>query len=239
MLAIVLSCDKYHPLTDHMISCYVRKWPSNPFVFRVPYQEFPQSLAWKFGSKIELVRTPRNIKKTVLSLLSDLDEDEWIYWCIDDKYLVEIDEAAANKSLEWIGQLDNPMDCGIMFCRCRKLLDNENLRLGTNVISPFGQEYIQRKNYYQFWIPQFMRAGVLRALFKEFPDSEFVAKDMDTFTGQEEWLSVKVSIKNYACFGESTMAGMLTQNCSSSLVEAGIDAPGFRVSSHEIFMGRL
>ena len=117
MLAIVLSCDKYHPLTDHMISCYVRKWPSNPFVFRVPYQEFPQSLAWKFGSKIELVRTPRNIKKTVLSLLSDLDEDEWIYWCIDDKYLVEIDEAAANKSLEWIGQLDNPMDCGIMFCR--------------------------------------------------------------------------------------------------------------------------
>ena len=36
---IVLTCDIYHDVTNHMITMYEKTWPNNPFVFRVPWNE--------------------------------------------------------------------------------------------------------------------------------------------------------------------------------------------------------
>ena len=33
MKAIVLTCDKYLPITDHMLYTYQKLWSSNPFTF--------------------------------------------------------------------------------------------------------------------------------------------------------------------------------------------------------------
>ena len=82
MKAIVLTHDKNRSVTHHMIARYLHKWPDNPFVFRVPFQELEE----QSSPKVEFIKTPKSIKKTVLGLLEDLEEDEWIYWCIDDKY---------------------------------------------------------------------------------------------------------------------------------------------------------
>jgi len=34
--AIVLTCQKYVPLAEHMIDRYAAVWPEHPFVFRLP-----------------------------------------------------------------------------------------------------------------------------------------------------------------------------------------------------------
>src|SRR5438046_9676836 len=38
MKAIVLTCDRFRAITEHMIRQYETLWPDHPFVFRVPYQ---------------------------------------------------------------------------------------------------------------------------------------------------------------------------------------------------------
>ena len=59
MKSIVLSCDKYHPMTNHMILTYQKLWPSNKLKFLVPWnEEKPESMVEEFGSsKVELVNT--------------------------------------------------------------------------------------------------------------------------------------------------------------------------------------
>jgi len=248
MKAIVLSCDRYHPFTEHMIASYQAIWPSHQFTFRIPYQQYPQQLNDKFGSGIELISTPADIKQTVLTLISDLQDDEWIYWCIDDKYLVDIDEDSASSCFEWVNKITDPSVCGVMFCRCRKLLDSANLYTKNTLSSPHGNQYIQRRNYYQIWVPQFMRIKVLRELFLGFPDRAFSAKEMDVFTRQEPGMIVKpfnktdrmyVSSHNHACFGESTVGGQVTQNCQMSMRKYGISFEGFEVSHKEIIIGKI
>lgn len=138
MKAIVLSCDRYVLLTDHMIRSYERSWPSNPFTFRVPYQQFPEVLKHRYVAKVELVPAPEDIKSTVLALLKDFPDDERIDWCIDDKYPVRLDEAAANHTYEWVEGMTDPSIMSVSFCRCRGSAQAENLFPGEAIVNPFG-----------------------------------------------------------------------------------------------------
>jgi len=246
--AIVLTHDENHLLTDHMIQSYQEVWPSNPFIFRIPYQKHPRDLNGKYGEKVELIQTPADIKQTVLALIQDLSDEEWIYWSVDDKYLVEINETSANNCFKWVSNIRNSSVCGVMFCRCRKLLKPENLYVNNIVLSPSGDKFYRRKNYYQFWVPQFLKTKILRELFLEFPDRSFRAKEMDTFTGQEIDQTVKsfgdnqkmyVSAVNNARFGESTIAGRVTQNCYTSMQNRNISVSKFKKSRHSILIGTM
>ena len=104
MKAIVLTYDKYRRLTDHMILRYRQLWPDNPFTFRIPFQQLPDT----DSAGLEYIPSPPAIKATVLTLLQDLDDREWIYWCIDDKYPVHIDVPAMQSVLDWIRDRDDP-----------------------------------------------------------------------------------------------------------------------------------
>jgi len=234
MKAIVLSFDRNHPMALHMIRQYQSLWPGNPFQFRVPYQESPNNLIKNHAGRIELIHTPRAIKQTVLALVADLPETEWIYWCIDDKYPIYLDVDRIAALYRYTLKINNPKVQGMMFCRCRKLLEDRHLRSESEIAGPVGLQLVERKNYYQFWIHQFMRVSVLRSLFNEFPDREFRAKEMDKFTGQDPGMKVKkydqcqkmyVTMQNLARFAESTVGGALTRNCYESMIRQGITPP--------------
>src|SRR5437667_5709302 len=87
MKAIVLTCDRYRAITEHMILQYERLWPDHPFVFHIPYQ----NIAGVETERAKYFRTPEALKATVLQLLAGLDDEEWIYWCVDDKYPIAFD----------------------------------------------------------------------------------------------------------------------------------------------------
>lgn len=241
--AIVLSCDQYHPLADHMIESYQRIWPNNPFEFRVPYQKYPKFLKVKYGDKIELIKTKKSIKATVDALLKDIEDEAFVYWCIDDKYLIKANQNKLNEIVHFVNRIKDPKISGILFCRCRGLISPRYLDYKSKIGKPERLIFIQRKDYSQIWIHQFLRAKVLKQLFESFPDEPFMAKQMDHFISRKKLSpdsQLYVSGKNFAIFGESTSRGRLTLNCVQSMKAYGLEIPkGFETCNNKLTMGRL
>ena len=53
MKAIVLTCDKYHRITDLMLETYQSLWSSNQLTFLIPWNNiFPTHIKEKWGDKV-------------------------------------------------------------------------------------------------------------------------------------------------------------------------------------------
>src|SRR5262245_53974871 len=102
--ALVLTCDRYHPFAEHMIRSYQRHWPDHPFVFCLPHQAPPSKLAAKLGEAVRFIPAPAPIKLTIEALFADVGDDEWIYWCPDNTYLIDIDAKTASHAAEWVSR---------------------------------------------------------------------------------------------------------------------------------------
>jgi len=222
MKAIVLTCDKYVALAKHMIFQYNKLWPDHPFRFRIPYQE----LKGKDCHKYEYIKTPLSIKATVLRLLEDLSDEEWIYWCIDDKYPISLDLQRIRNLVEWISNFHNEDISGISFCHDKRLKSKD--LTGRSIRDNEGNVYFELNKYKRIWKHQFVQVKVIRYMFENFPDVISPPKAMDEFKR-----SVKLpdrhrlftSKDNLAVFGESTSRGFLTENCYKSIIRNRLTLP--------------
>jgi len=206
-----------------MIFQYGRLWPDHPFCFRIPYQKLPG----KNTADREYKQCPPAIKSTVLNLLEDLEDEEWIYWCIDDKYPIALNLRRLRALVKLIPDKLPPHISGILFCRCRRMLEKEYLT-GRKFYDNRRHCYLERKDYNQIWIHQFVKVKVIRHLFMQFPDNIPYAKAMDTLIEKlqpPKSHSLYVTAKNLATFGESTISGQLTLNCHQSLIHHGLPLP--------------
>jgi hypothetical protein len=239
MKAIVLTCDRYRAITEHMILQYERLWPDHPFVFRIPYQH----IGGTDTERTNYRKTPEAIKATVLHLLADVEDEEWIYWCVDDKYPVRL---VTEKIMDLIAHaVSTPEASGLLFCRCRVTLDSPKLALyPEEIINPSGDIYFERKAWYQIWIHQLLKAKVMRHLFTQLPDRIPSAKEMDQLKDdivKPSELRLFVTKENFAVFGESTSRGLITQNCYESMVASNIELPAWfrRPNGQYVTMGKL
>ena len=245
--AIVLTYDANHLYTNHMVRLYNRLWPDNPFEFLVPYQSQEARLGlMEVSPSVQVRSTPPSIRQTVLSLLEGYQDDQWIYWCIDDKYPVWLDVSylcSLSSSL-----LTSPLRGvdGICFCRARKLRSGEALmadRFGLRKMSfsPSIGLLFRRSDYSQIWLHQFLRVGVLRHLFKSFPEVISGAKELDKLKKSVHLPGahrIYVTYSNHAQFGESTSRGRVTVNCLRSMESEKLLLPSSSVSPcQEIFIG--
>jgi len=239
MKAIVLTCDKYRALTEHMILKYDEVWPGHPFQFIIPYQE----LRGEESERIKFVKTPQPIKPTVLELLSSLDDEEMVYWCLDDRYPIKI---LTDKVEAMLRDLEaNPEMSGLLFCRAGHTLVSPDLALIPGEWkSSSGSTYLERKSWYQIWLHQFIRVKVIRNLFEQFPDEIPFALIMDKLKFQVQKPAdhrLFVTVSNHAVFGESSSGGVITQNCYDSIIQTGIELPPHfqTTSGNHILMGEL
>lgn len=219
--AIVLSYDRNRSITDHMIACYEYLWQDNPFVFHIPYQQL-------FDNRKNRVyiRSPEAIKASVLLLLQNMDDNDWVYWCIDDKYPIKLDIKTMEIICNWIIKGSDPNVSGILLCRARNVLLSKNLT--GERIEIAGHSFLERSNYHQIWIHQFLRVKVIRSMFEKFPDILSKAGDMDKFkNAQSKDPNHKIYVieKNRAIFGESTINNKITANCLHSMKNRNIDIP--------------
>jgi hypothetical protein len=239
MKAIVMTCDRYRALTQHMILQYGRLWPNHPFVFMIPYQTLRET-----DSKlIKYRKTPKDIRSSVLGLLSDVDDEEWVYWCADDKYPIRLVIDAITRLFAYVSQSCDVS--GLLFCRCRALLGQSELALYPGeLITPLGDVLLERKAWNQIWIHQFLKAKVLRYFFSQMPEHIPGAKAMDTFKSNIVKLPehrLFVTKENFAVFGESTRGGVLTRNCYKSIRATDIELPQWfqHPSREHVTMGKL
>ncbi|HZS65360.1 MAG TPA: hypothetical protein VFA53_12825 [Xanthobacteraceae bacterium] len=239
MKAIVLTCDRYRAMTDHMILQYERLWPDHPFRFRIPFQD----LGGENSDRREYVKSPAPIAATALALISDLDDEEWIYWCIDDKYPVQI---VVDKAKSFLADLDRAPDMsGLLFCRCRELLTYAERNVNPLPrLNSFRDAYLERKSWAQIWLHQFLRVKVIRHFFSHVPADLRAAKDLDEIKRgipKPRELRLFVTEDNFAVFGESTSRGEITQNCYDSIRQTNIALPPWfaRSNGEVLLMGKL
>lgn len=231
MKAIVLSCDKYHPMAHHMLLTYQDKWSSNNFQFRIPYnQSIPEDIERDFDDCVEFVHTEAPFKKTVSALINDLDDTEWVYWCIDDKYLINIDEIKANMVREFVDQIQDPNITGVCFQFVRWI--KKTIQPG-DVINFNGLTFLQHKSKYNNWLHQFYRVGSLRKLLDHVPEPQLYK--MNLLDQQKHRLTIPGKLltldHNIATHGESTTGGKITLNCVESFNNYSLQIPtDFKIS---------
>lgn len=228
MYAIVLTYDANIIFVDNLLCKMQKLWPKSGLVFRIAYnKEKPEFLAEKYRNlELEFIQTPAPIKQTVLSMIADLGDEEWIYWCIDDKFPVDLDRKRAGQVLDWVRHQEDQNICGVSFARVRRLKDEHYLDMNHQLRMEGGLNLIKRKNYQtQFWMHQFFRTKIIKRVFNSFPDHNFQAKLMDTYIQEVEMDKANlffVTDRNLVVFSESASRGIASQSLKRSLKECGI-----------------
>lgn len=242
MYALVLTFDKYRPFAAHMIQCYEKLWPDNPFIFRVPYQGEGVKIYYeeKFGKKVEMIKSPSGIVDTMCALSEGLKEEEWVYWCMDDRYPVKLDTCTINKCLSLLNSKN--IISGIMFCNNPQIWYKEHNYGKEYVIKDCGLTLYRRRDYTMIWNHQFLRVDVIKTFFNLFPRDMKQAKEMDYIKDRAilpDRQHLYVLDFNAGVYGESTTRGVITLNCYESLIKHCFDIPeGFSVSKKRIYKGK-
>ncbi|NEP41535.1 MAG: hypothetical protein F6K25_22735 [Okeania sp. SIO2G4] len=248
MKAVVLTCDKYMPFADHTIQTYEKLWRNNYFTYRVPYNDnYPQSIKKKYGDKIEFIKTESPIKATVLTLLQDLDDNEWIYWCMDDRYLARIRDREAQEIYNLVKTIEDPQICSFLVIATKpyfhtdKFLKKDSKLLTNSGLVLYETVFSNGRVMKSAWRPQFVRVKVIRRMFESFPDYNFKAAEMNDFPKEKlEGEKFYVPEKNLVIVGESTHRGELTENCASSFKKMGLEIPAnFTVTKKYMLQGYL
>ena len=209
-----------------MVIRYRKLWPNHPFHFYVPYQLDDPVLDAGLGTNVTGVKCSQSIVPTVLSLLDFFEDHEWIYWCIDDKYPLDLDITQHDKVANLVSSNCLADIDGLCLSRVRRLFDGKALArkwLGIrNVKYLAGAGFLfKRIDYSQIWLHQYLRAGVLRKLFQAFPSSIDQAKELDFYKDNMYLagdVSLYVTTRSFILFGESSSRGVPTLNCLKSML---------------------
>ena len=244
MKALVLTFDKYKPFATHMIMCYEQLWPNHPFTFRVPYQseEVKEYFEKTFGPKVEMIKSPSGIVDTMFALSDDLDENEWVYWCMDDRYLMKPDLVEMEKAYRLTQSKESVDVAGICLCNSPKCwLSQHKFGKDQSIKTSEGQLFFRRKDYLMIWYHQFLRVRVIRDFFSLFPRDMKQAKEMD-YIKEEKLLPNNQRMyfldHNACIYGESTNRGKITLNTIRSFKEKGLSVPdNFEVTEVELLKG--
>lgn len=241
--AIVLTCQRNIPVAEHMIDRYASHWPDHPFRFRLPDCSAARALAERSPVRLQLMPTEEGdgrgqFRAAVLGLLDGLGDDEWIYWCTDDRYVEWIDVPMARSLVDLVTTTEDSRIAGVCFARARGLtkLDparEDTLKLGNYVL-------VRRPDYRQIWLHQLLRTKVLRGIFERFPPRVAEARDMGPLARSAplpDDCRLYVTSRNAVVFGESTARGRLTANCARSMSRGRGVPAGFQVDSRCVTIG--
>jgi hypothetical protein len=229
--AIVLSYDKNHIFVDNLLFKMEELWPNSGMIYRIPYNTVkPTYLVMKYKRlELDFIQTPSTIKETVLSLIADLHDNDWLYWCIDDKFPFDINNRKAQQTLNWVRQEQDESICGVSFAKVRvleKLKKSSSLDKDSILHIEGNIKLIRRASFANvFWMPQFFRTKIISKVFNSFPDNDFEAKRMDAYLKEVKMDSsfmFYVTEKNYVVLGESASRGIGTQSLKRSMKECGI-----------------
>ena len=241
--AVVLTCQRHVPFAEHLVHAYATRWPHHPLVFRLPDGSAARGVAERHPRRVQLVPTAEGegrgrFRDTVLDLVGDLHDEDWVFWCIDDKYPIRLDVPRLDAV---VGQLDRSTHVdGFAICRSPSS-DRPGDPDPTDTLDAAGLVWQRRTSYRKIWLHQFLRVKVLRHLFGSFPPLIERARHMDDLKDRLTLPAdhrIYVTTTNLATFGESTIDGAITANCARSM-RAGRGLPeGFPVSRRSMVVGR-
>jgi len=215
--------DSYRPFTANMIASYEELWPGHPLEFFVPYQQ-DRSIGSKTGrSRIKFIKTAPGFHDTVLTLLEGLRGDDWVYFCIDDKFPTWVNVPLMSGVFDRVrsGAANPPQVAGLAFTRARAAVSWPNISLEERV--GFGVRAYHRRSMTNFWFHRLVRVQVLLDFFTKLPPVSS-AKEMDFYSRQFKYDAVFLTTRSHALsLSESTSRGRVTASALKSLQSRQID----------------
>jgi hypothetical protein len=169
--AIVLSNEKRRGLAALVFSTYNAHWPDNNLDFRIPVNDV-RSIAGPihrpYPKNVTLVPTRTAVQAAMDDLLAPFEDEDWLFWAMDGRYLSGVFNISALKQVEdFVLANDDPTIDGIKLLPWQEILSEETLRIGDQVFSKQTQSGHQSICHHQF-----LRCRVLRRLFQgQFSDA--------------------------------------------------------------------
>lgn len=233
MKAIVLSFDKQAGFVELLYKKYAELWSDCPLSFRIPVnnrETYSSYEYFKSKDNVELIDSPIDIKSTMISLLAGLSDDEWVYWCIDDRFPIEI------KNVQILNSIVNDLESGrhndlkgIKLFRWREALMD-------NVVDLGGEKFQQQqpRTLYGFWLHSFVKVSVLKEIFlsSELPE-EYKITDITTVFYSKEFIAsfenTVVPENDIVLMGEPCVDGEITTNGLEELKKYNCPIPDYTV----------
>ena len=234
MYAIVLTFDEQIGFAELVYKKYMQMWPKCPLTFRIPYQDKQRARAFKECSNVDLVESPRSIRDTMSTLLEGLSNDEWVFWCIDDRYPLTLDATAMDRIYNSIVDNDPPLERIKLFTWREQLKPGSHFELGGRVflrqlpMTPWG-----------FWHHSFMRVTALRKIFiNNDLSEEYTIKRINKGLLKDDKLrlicsnNIAVPHENIITMGEPCIKGCLTSDGLRELQSNDCTIPKYNISDH-------
>jgi hypothetical protein len=163
MYAIVLTHDGQLGLAELVHKLYSTLWPTHGLTFRVPVNGSPGGSARAYldrQSDCRLIDTPPTIEGSMRVLLRDLPDDEWVFWCIDDRFPMWLDARALDGIRAGLDACADHVE-ELKLLRWREPLTKDQV-----VVGPVDF-HVQRRRTRQwgFWHHHFVRVATLRRVF--------------------------------------------------------------------------
>ena len=124
MKALILTYDKQFGLAQLVIKKY-HNFGIECLDFFVPINDEDTSRFFDFSKKITCIKSESDILSTMRNLIDQCDDNEWIYWSIDDRFPVGVNLTLFDKVFNSIisGQFDFAQ--GVKLINWREDLLNE------------------------------------------------------------------------------------------------------------------
>jgi hypothetical protein len=225
--AIVLTFDDHLPVARLVVTAYGKLWPDHPFRFRIPYNG-DRPPAWSEAEgKIDWIHSPRPIKATMTRLLEGVPDEDWVYFCMDDKVPLEINRSAARRIHRFVLGLDQADISTVQVTRNNGV--NRYIDFASWRFRPRRGLYFEKVDYHNFYQHQFVRARLLKRVFQSDEVAEdFTLKkgcDVDRLLGMSPFARKRtlpgerafVPFRNAMLLAESFMAGRVTPACARAL----------------------
>ena len=234
MYAIVLTYDKQIQFARLVLESYSRLWPDCPLTYRIPYNEkFPSALASR--PDVELVRTKSDIKSTMEALLIDIEDEEFVFWAIDDRYPVKlVSPDLLEQILAFVSRSPTDID-GVK-------LTNHAIKVLGDQVQVIGETRFRLQVDFPggFYKHHFVKSKVLKKCFLGFdlPRDYSIRMFHDKLLAVTAWNDrVLVPERPIAYFGESCRRGKMTLNCLCDLRKHKLNVPDIECNHKIIVYG--
>tara|TARA_R110000824_G_scaffold331078_1_gene517837 strand:+ start:15158 stop:15940 length:783 start_codon:yes stop_codon:yes gene_type:complete len=239
MKAIFLTYDKHRLFAKQCLMTHERSGAFSEIQYLFPWNEsYPEDLISLFGKeKIIPIKTEAPIKKTIETLLQNVEDDEWVYWVMNDNYIDKVVSVEKVKLIiDWVKNHSKLTDYGVQMFMGPYNIEHGIVTRDGYIEHQNEEEtirlYKKSKITYQ-WRSQICRAKVIKTMFSCLDEPKQI-KDMDyqllTPVAKPFWDLSKegnfyAAMPSVTLLAEQINKSKMTKNCADSFIELGLQIP--------------
>ncbi|GAC13361.1 hypothetical protein [Aliiglaciecola lipolytica] len=228
MKAIILSYDKQVGLAQLVVKTYL-DLGVKCLDFLVPINHVHTKRKFEFASNIKCILSKCDILSSMESTLAQCDDDEWIYWAIDDRFPTHIDLSSFDCIYKAIDRGDFDFANGVKLINWREKLTGKKVN-----VEGMSFSLQESTSMFGFWHHQFLRAKVLKDTFftcneESYNDIRMINNSQHSKKSLSFLENIYVSDRNIVELEEPLWDGKLTRNGVEALLRFDCSVPEYQV----------